>query len=223
MQECFSVLRRQTPPPSIFPCCIDTVSLCVFTISGFALLWCCDYISCFCSALWEGSASLQFHAPDMKKGCQRDLGGKTNIMVYMDAGTSMGPHIRVIERAITQKWSHLLTCISFLYCFCSVIPLSFLVRCYYKCMTSFKPASQCPCRLTPGLYFSNAFPVSISQPTFWPIIMLKWDSYTIIPSQRHKRLLLKVQSNLCHQCRGFPEVLTFTPSPPTKCNTEWSI
>lgn len=34
---------------------------------------------------------------------------------------------------------------------------SFLVRCYYKCMTSFKPASQCPCSLTSDLHFSTRF------------------------------------------------------------------
>lgn len=32
------------------------------------------------------------HAPNVKEGCQRGLGVETNIMLYMDAGSSIGTH-----------------------------------------------------------------------------------------------------------------------------------
>lgn len=44
----------------------------------------------------------------------------------------------------SKKLFHLLTCISFLSWFCSVMPLSFLVRCYYKFITSFNQPHRMP-------------------------------------------------------------------------------
>lgn len=61
------------PYPHICPRCIHAVSLCVFTILGFSLLQCHDQISCLCPALWEESAQLQFHAPDVMEGTPAGL------------------------------------------------------------------------------------------------------------------------------------------------------
>lgn len=93
---------------------------------------------------------------------QQGFVGKTNTMVDMDAGTRMGTHshtwVHTYQshgRDNSKKWPHLLTCICFLSCFCSVIPPPFLARHHYKFVDSFNWPQWRPWMQSSDLHFST--------------------------------------------------------------------
>lgn len=108
-QECFSVLGRQIYTghfplspymPLLYtyskPMCVYNIGVCIAVVLWLDFL----FMPCIMGRKCTASISCPWRGGG---GRQRGLGGKTNTMEDMDAGTSAGPHISESQKGQSQE------------------------------------------------------------------------------------------------------------------------